>query len=298
MFVLHSTQLEVKAGREFGLEITGHIDGILKSPSETEYLAEFKGINTFTWDRHVRGSELPISYFVQCAVYLRGLYAVAPHITEGLLLEKNKNSEAMLEYHLAYDFQRDLLTVLTRTTHLGERVVMGNEYPHIVQNAIERFLAARQHAGAGTLPDRPAGYSEQSFPCSYCPFATQCWAGYVETFKAEAGVKVFEGHEAADIRSMAIEYLDVRRAVTSKEAVLDGLRETLLGVMQKYQAKKGLAGEFVLSYSINERLGKLDMKSLPEQIQKALLPYYGKATMVETFRLTQKGEAHGENQDN
>ena len=116
-YKLHSEQMTVECG--YGLK--GHIDGIIEDMLGNEYLYEHKGMNHFTFQRYEKDTR-PLDYFTQCALYLKGLMKVNPDINKAILLVKNKNTSAFLEFILRYDDQTD-------TLYLISMAFSGKRYP-------------------------------------------------------------------------------------------------------------------------------------------------------------------------
>ncbi|MCS6328053.1 MAG: hypothetical protein H8K06_13335 [Nitrospira sp.] len=177
-FHLHSQQLElICATSTFNgqpHEITGHIDGIVTDLLAIDRLLELKAVEHFTFVRYAEGN-YPINYFVQVVFYHVGLAALNPHIDEALLLIKNKNQSAFLEYRLRYDRDNDRLTVLEITHSTGARLYPNQDFVGLYKEALSRFEEVERHRAGGTLPDRPYPNAD-NYHCEYCPYQF-CWEG-------------------------------------------------------------------------------------------------------------------------
>ncbi|MDP2366348.1 MAG: hypothetical protein Q8M94_21555, partial [Ignavibacteria bacterium] len=103
-----SQQMKVEIGFMGSPAMSGNIDGILTDMAGQDILLEHKALNHFTFQRLEDGG-LPLDYLTQCALYLRGVQTVNPDLKNGLLLVKNKNTSAYLEFLLIYE--SDYLTV-------------------------------------------------------------------------------------------------------------------------------------------------------------------------------------------
>ncbi|MCX7635749.1 MAG: hypothetical protein N2Z74_08405, partial [Syntrophales bacterium] len=144
-FNLHSRQMKVPTvevmwkGQPYTM--VGHIDGIVTDIAGVDRLFEHKACNHFTFLRYLKGKEPPLDYFTQCALYITGLAKLRKdHITECILLVKNKNSGAYLEYYLSYDVNEDRLDIIHIMGSDGTYVELpDNTVYGLVQNTIKKF---------------------------------------------------------------------------------------------------------------------------------------------------------------
>jgi len=182
-------------------------------------LLELKAVEHFTFTRYAEGN-YPINHFVQVVFYLVGLAALNPHIDEALLLIKNKNQSAFLEYRVRYDRDNDRLTVLEITHSTGSRIYPKQDFVGLYQEALRRFEEVEQYRDHGTLPARPYPNAD-NYHCDYCPYQF-CWEG-IEQVPVEG---------IAELRTELVpaveEYLGLQTelaALTPKQKRLDALKQ-------------------------------------------------------------------------
>lgn len=210
----------------------GHIDWVTLD-EDRPILTEHKAINGFAFDRYW-GGDLPDGYFSQMALYMTTL-----KIPDGLLLVKNKNTGAFLEYHVSMQYE-DLLV---------EKVIKGEKektllvtIPNIVGDWMD-YLERMQ-----SLTDVPPREHEYKckFPCGYCRYENLCWEGYAEELDS---LKVADDLDneltdriayikqlSGDIREMEKEKKELERSV--KQAMVEqGIKQ---GVAGDYTVRIGL----------------------------------------------------------
>jgi len=155
----------------------GHIDGLISAFDLVIRLLEHKAINHFTFERYVK-DHWPRDHFSQTVIYLKGLHADGLAVSQAILLIKNKNTSAYLEYGLAYDPKRDLLTVLWKEHSDGTRIAYtpaeAPTFPHLYRDAIAQYHHIEQARSTMTLPPRPYLLGED-WQCDYCPYTNHCW---------------------------------------------------------------------------------------------------------------------------
>ncbi|MCE7975585.1 MAG: hypothetical protein DYH03_00130 [Nitrospira sp. NTP1] len=222
-FHLHSQQLELTCatttfqGQPF--PIKGHIDGVITDLLGIDRLLELKAVEHFTFTRYAEGN-YPTNYLVQVVFYLVGLAALNPHIDEALLLIKNKNQSAFLEYRVRYDRENDHLTVLEITHSTGTRVYPHQDFVGLYQEALRRFEEVEQYRDQDALPPRPYP-NDDNFHCAYCPYQF-CWEG-VDQVPIEGIAELRTGLVPA-----VEEYLNLQTelaALTPKQKRLDALKQ-------------------------------------------------------------------------
>lgn len=254
-YVLHSEQMAVStpAGE-------GHIDGILTDLLGVDRLWEHKGLNHFSFERIWKG-QWPVDYFTQCALYLHGLHAIQPNLTEALLLIKNKNTAAFLECLLQYDAADDVLRLLSVVRSDGQRSDPKDiQWSGIVASAVQKFADVESHRAAATLPDRPFSFGTD-YPCGYCRWGSTCWEGYEEEFKA------LEEDPALDkeLEDMAAYYLEVSGHASEMEKEKKQLRDKVRAALAAKNVKGGKAGPYTIQVSLQSREG-LDEEQIPPDI--------------------------------
>ncbi|HOK07776.1 MAG TPA: PD-(D/E)XK nuclease family protein [Methanoregulaceae archaeon] len=177
-YTLHSRQNPVKCGvvthKGEPFEIWGHIDGIITDSVGVSRLWEHKAINHFTWQRYLAG-HFPLDYLTQVCLYLYGLREDAQEIREAVLLVKNKNTSAYLEFLLDYDVIGDRLTVKHVLASDGTYKSGANPqvFTGLYSYAMKRFEEIETHRKNGTLPGREYEW-KTDWQCSYCQYRDAC----------------------------------------------------------------------------------------------------------------------------
>ncbi|MCK5236443.1 MAG: hypothetical protein KAR06_05590 [Deltaproteobacteria bacterium] len=228
----------------------GHIDGIVTDLLGVDCLYEHKGINHFTFQRYSKDT-YPLDYFTQCALYLRGLRQDNPDLTKAVLLIKNKNTSAFLEYLLQYDAETDTLRLLQMSfSEYGEIRDFDPpiEFPEITHTAEDRFRQVAEHVKAKTLPERPHEYGTD-FPCGYCQWEDTCWTSYIEE------VGAFSGNEAdlTDIEDTARFYNELGAQINDMDKQKKEIRSALIKELAKREVSKGKAGEYMVKLAFQKK---------------------------------------------
>lgn len=264
VFQVHSRQLRITCGRTVWngepFDITGSIDGIVTDLLGVDRLLECKAIEHFTFMRYVSGETLPTNYFTQCVLYFPGVQDLNPDITECLLLIKNKNQSAFLEYRLRYDRTMDRLTLLEITTSSGERSFPNLEFIGLYRQAMARFEQIEAHRANDTLPARPYANPE-NFHCSYCPYRILCWDGYVRP-PLEGTIPLRE-----DLVPQIKEYLTLNEEVKPKQKRLEELKQLFKLELTTVQAKTAVGHGYVLNIAESSQ-NRLDESLLPADLVK------------------------------
>lgn len=144
----------------------GHIDGIITDLLQLDRLLEVKSVNHFSYERWWKG-DYPLDYFTQVALYVAGLQKVQPEINEALLLCKNKNTSALMEFRLRYDRDDDSLALVEIIRSDGENSKSDFIMYCVTRVAVEKFRQVEEYAASKTLPARPFEYGSD-WPCGYC----------------------------------------------------------------------------------------------------------------------------------
>ena len=224
-FQLHSQQLMLNCGTTTHMgqlfDVFGSIDGIVTDLLGVDRLWEHKAINHFAFERYLKGA-YPMDYLTQCCLYLVGLQKVNPKIGEAVLLIKNKNTSAYLEFVLDYDAACDALTVLHIIGSNGTAIVEPVVFNNLYRDAFDRFAEVERHRIAGTLP--PRQYDRcQDWQCDYCPVSEPCYDGYQQEFNKDV-----ELDDAA--LAMAEEY----KELLDSSAVIKKRQEELKKSLKKW----------------------------------------------------------------
>lgn len=259
-------------------DLHGHIDGVLTDMLGVDRLHEHKALNHFTFERYWAQTEYPEDYFTQVAIYLKALQALNPLIAEGLLLIKNKNTSGFIEYLCRYDSVADTLHLVRLTRHTGESVELNQSRPDIVRTAIEKFRQVEEYAKSGIEPARP--FEPGHWRCEYCPFQETCWDGFVE----EADLLADEVELDAEMADMVRYYKQLGAEIAEQEKEKDEIRAKLLGCLKLQSAKKGKAGEYVVTL-VRQEKSTVDWEQVPLTV-KAQLDHYRKKSYSEYPKVT------------
>ena len=246
------------------MTLKGKIDGILGDPLSADYFWEHKSINHFGFQRYLGGDVFPEDNLAQCAIYMRALHADLPDLAGGLLLLKNKNQSAFLEYELHYDIETDTLEIPVMRASNGDMVKTLTVREHIVEMAVMKFNAVQDHAEAGTLPVRP--YQRGSdWQCDYCAYATTCWQGYADELDAISAEAELEPELADKVRY----HQQLGAEIKEQETERKGIAQELKQVMLDRKLKVGRVGEYEVRLQVQTRT-KLDEENLPADLAFAL----------------------------
>jgi len=263
-FQLHSQQMAfdcgavVHNGRPF--VVKGHIDGILTDLSGIDRLWEHKALNHFTFQRYL-GGQYPLDYLTQCALYLVGLQKIQPEISEAVLLIKNKNTSAYLEFLLSYDSTNDVMKVREIICSDGTRRG-GDVFLNLYRDAFERFRRIERHGQERLLPERQ--YDLGDWHCEYCPYGALCWWNYEEEFG-----RLIQGAELeGDIAQVAAEYREVSCRVKGMERRQKELRDAMKKGLKTAGVSKGTAGGLFVSLTLQKRMA-IDESLIPAEILQA-----------------------------
>lgn len=270
---LHSEQMEVECHAPM---TTGHIDGIVTDLLDKDYLLEHKAINHFTFQKYWDNEELPLDYLTQCAIYIDGLQKVNPEIQDGLLLIKNKNTAAYMEYLLFYpnDPEHDILTVEQKTRSTGETKELKIHLPEIVSNACQKFTEVQDYIDRKTLPKRP--YDIDDWHCQYCGWGKICWEGYEKEF-AELKTDTMLPAEIADLVRYKQETAAHRLEMEKEEKELT---QKIKAIMESLNAREGRAGEYICRRTLikSERIDK-SLLTETERVKATVEGMYEKLTI-------------------
>lgn len=265
-YTIHSAQMKVSVSMQ-GLTISGSIDGVATDILGTDRLIEIKSMNHFTFERYWAAKEFPEDYFVQCAIYLRGLHTDNPALSEGLLICKNKNTSGFIEYHLLYHWEEDKLFILQCTRHTGESQPLTEEREHIVEKAFDKFVRANVYVREKRLPDRP--YEPDHWRCQYCQFQETCWSTYVDEVQTLADDVEFDPEMADTLRY----YKELGAQITEQKKEQDGIKQTIKAQLKQRGAKQGKAGEYVATLAALIK-NEIDWEGMPGTLTSEVRKYY------------------------
>lgn len=257
-FQVHSRQMRIQCdtiqwnGGQFLIE--GNIDGLVTNLFGDDRLLECKAIEHFTFTRYYEGA-YPLNYFTQVAFYLVGVRRVNPDIKEALLLIKNKNQSAFLEYRLDYDADQDVLTVLEVTHSTGQRTFPNQAFIGLRKQSLQRYAQLEDHRLNRTLPHRPYE-DDDNYHCGYCPFKTRCWAN-VEVLPKQPHMRIRE-----DLVPLLQEYQELAPKRASIEKRYQELRKIFQLELTAHHAAQASGHGFLIR----------NKHKVVKRLQKDLLP--------------------------
>lgn len=262
----------------------GHIDGVITDILGKDYLFEHKAVNHFSFEKYWDGDH-PIDYITQCCLYITGLRKINPAIDTAILLIKNKNTSAFIDYKIQYDPADDIAKVDEICHSNGDRK-HGNPYllemPNIISGAIERFRIVDEYVMRQEVPERPYEIGT-SFPCSYCLYENTCFKDYEEDYRELAEDVRLEGG-IEDLCKLYLEQVYQEREIKKHK---EELKEKLKEALKANHASKGRAGE----YLIHNRLQKEIRVKKKEDIPLQLLPMVTQEILKEVLSVTKVKEA-------
>jgi len=235
-YALHSEQMKIET--PVG---PGHIDGILTDLLQIDRLLEIKSVNHFSYERWWKG-QYPLDYFTQVGLYLHGLHAIQPDITEAILLCKNKNTSSLMEFHLAYNQDEDLLVLTQIVRSDGQRTEPNFTMEGVCTDAVQKFAAVRIHVLDKTLPDRPYPVGTD-YPCGYCAWAETCWEGYEDEFD----LLTQDAQLDEEIATTCGYLKEVQMHKGEMEKEEKRLKEIVREYMVSHDYRSGKAGEYVIT---------------------------------------------------
>jgi hypothetical protein len=259
-FNLHSVQMVVDCFEVRGKTVRGSIDGVITDATGVDRLFEHKAINHFTFQRFISG-EIPLDYVYQCCSYLRGLQLVNPDICEAILLIKNKNTSAYLEFRLAYDSAADACAVLEMISSEGETIVYKDKiYKDVISSIEKRFESIEDYADRRALPKRD--YELSDWQCEWCGWGAKCWDGYEEEFaELQTGVIL----DNKEIETLCRYYKETAASVTDLGKEKDKLKAAIKKILADKDVREGRAGEYAIKLLLQKRAG-LNKDLIPADI--------------------------------
>ena len=241
-FTLHSEGMKVDT-----LVGRGEIDGVITDMLNVDRLLEIKSTNHFSYERWWKG-EYPLDYFTQVALYISGLQKVQPEISEGLLLAKNKNTGALMEFLLKYDSETDTIRLIEVVRSDGQRSKSDFAIQRVCQSAKEKFDEVERHRKAKTLPDRPFAVGTE-FPCGYCAWAKTCWQNYESEFVQLAKEQEID----QELEDVIAYYLQASGDAKEMDKEADRLKEIIRNYMREKEYQSGRVGPYVVIRSLRQR---------------------------------------------
>lgn len=233
---LKGAQQRIKIATVGGRDMTGEIDGLLQPPVGKQLLLELKSINHFGFQRLEKAAAPQEDHRHQANLYLHGLQEAGFDIDQALIVYKNKNTAAMLEFPVDYDRGMALLDIQT--------------YEMVDVMAFKK-----------QLPARP--YESDDWHCDYCPWQRHCWKGYVEELNSMA-----VGYEMeADFADAARYYRELGAQESEIKKQRDEIKGKLKTAMMAAGYREARAGEYILRITASER-ETIDKDLVPASAKK------------------------------
>ena len=244
-----------------------HIDWICTDLLGEDFLVEHKAINHFGFERLAKGQELPLDYLTQTAIYFRGIQRIQPELKRGLLLVKNKNQGAYIEYHLRYEnADKDTLSVDKIVHSTGDELELKITLESITKQAFAKFSIVNNCIEKGVIPTRP--YSFDHWRCEYCAYNTLCWGGYAKEHEALQTSMTLPDEVADTVRYER--ELQAQEGGAKKARV--PVKETLKKLLTALGVRHGHAGEYIINWTVNDST-KLDTDLLtPAERARITIP--------------------------
>lgn len=259
-YQIHSQQMEVSVSGH-GINLIGHIDGVVTDLLGIDRLFEHKAINHFSWQKYAKGTP-PLDNITQSCIYIKGLQAVNPDINETVLLMKNKNTAQYLEFIIGYDSSTDTATIKSISISYGEVSPIGEVFENVVDGALLKFAKVDEHITAGTLPDRPFEFGTE-FPCGYCSWQETCWANYEQEVKALS-------QSEADLNDMADAarfYKELGAQIDDMKGQQDEIKKSITARLHELEARHGKAGEYEIKLILTNRKGYTVADTMYDQLK-------------------------------
>ena len=255
-YQVSSSQMKILVKLSPTLKIPGSIDGIITDLTGYDRVLELKHINHFSFERYRNQKALPLDYITQCCLYIKGCSEFNPDIREALLLLKNKNTAAYLEYVIRFDYETDTALVRTMTGSQGEDIELDKELLGVFSGVRDRFEAVEKYAKEKRLPIRP--YEPSDWQCEYCSWASECYKNYVKEYEdKEIGINL----GPSIIEDIKL-YTANKQEIAGLKKVQDELSLNIKNAMREQNARKGIADKFEVNIRLQER----------KHINKELIP--------------------------
>lgn len=275
-FQVHSEQMKISVDMEYNFKLTGSIDGIITDLVGIDYLLEHKSINHFSWQKYWDGS-IPYDYVSQCCIYLRGLHSDNPNIDRAILLMKNKNTAAYMEYIIYYNYDHDVAVIEKATNSQGETKDVNETIPAAVKSCFDKFAYVNDCIKNQTLPKRDY-FIGDDWHCEYCAWGKTCWQGYKKEF---AELKT-DTMLPDDVETMLKYYKEIGGQKSDIEKEYKELSGKIKDTMKEIGAREGRAGQYIVKLSLTET-NRIDKELLTEnEIAKATVKSISERLYVST----------------
>jgi len=157
--------VEFMGNKEYPLE--ADIDGVLTDTMNRRYLLQIEPVVQKAFEELLEG-ETYLEQLMKCCFLMKGA-----GLTQGVLLFKNKNTCAYLDFLLGYDCKADFLEILSASSSQGDLIApLENRFSGLYRAGIEWFEKVEECANSSILP--PRSFSRTSWQCSYCSYGNLC----------------------------------------------------------------------------------------------------------------------------
>ncbi|MEN6319761.1 MAG: hypothetical protein ABFD82_13515, partial [Syntrophaceae bacterium] len=158
--------VEFMDNKEYPLET--NIDGVLTDMMNRNYLLQIEPVVQKAFKELLEGESYR-EELTKCCFLMKGT-----GMTQCVLLFKNKNTSAYLDFLLGYESKTDFLEILSASSSQGDLITpLNNQFTGLYRAGIEWFKKVEQCANSSTLP--PRTFSHTSWQCSYCSYSNLCW---------------------------------------------------------------------------------------------------------------------------
>jgi len=239
----------------------GHIDALFTDLVSVDRLLEHKAVSMYTFDDMLAGTP-SLDHLTQGCIYLGALQRLNPDLHEGVVLVKNKNSSAYLEFRFTYHADSDRCHVFEMIASQGIHLTLDLTFDGILARAIEKFETVETYARSQTLPVRP--YRMDSWRCNYCRFQRTCWDGYPAEVDARDAIAQLD----PTIAPLLAQYAEASTMKRLAEVTTKRLRPEILAALETQHVKTGIANGYQATVSIQKRT-TLDESLLPPDIKQA-----------------------------
>ena len=157
--------VEFMGNKEYPLE--ADIDGVLTDMMNRHYLLQIEPVVQKAFEELLEG-ETYLEELIKCCFLMKGA-----GLTQCVLLFKNKNTCAYLDFLLGYDCKADFLEILSASSSQGDLITpLENQFTGLYRAGIEWFEKVEEFANSSILPAR--SFSHTSWQCSYCSYGNLC----------------------------------------------------------------------------------------------------------------------------
>jgi hypothetical protein len=158
-------QVEFMGDTTYPLE--AYIDGILTDMMNRNYLLQIELVVQKAFEELLAG-ETFLEELTKSCFLMKGT-----GLTQCVLLFKNKNTSAYMDFLLGYDDGTDTLTILSSSSSTGDVITpLQDNFRGLYRVGLDWFRKVERFAASSELP--PRSFSHNSWQCSYCSYGTLC----------------------------------------------------------------------------------------------------------------------------